>query len=276
MTEDVLFRLTRSFDPDDLAFLRAGHVRDGWAEEVLRNGRSVSISALLELIKEFTARRTSGDLEHLDPPATDRWLAPRLHWALRLTRREASDREMWAYLANYHFPLEYVAWRWGDGDVAKVNDLRWRGPIHKQAFARLWWSAELFRNGSDYSPVEQLLVNQDFPNSYVHRVFARSRPMALGLLDAVSTALEGRDPTSDQINDVARRVNLTLGAASVDIATGFHRDDVATYRAWVDDVPLLDQGWTSLPIGPPDGGVAEESLGSAAGIGTHICEGAGL
>lgn len=276
MTDDSLFRLTRTFDPDELAFLRAGHVRDGWAEGVLRNGKIIPIDPLLELMTDFTARRTTGELKDLDPPATDRWLAPRIHWALRLTRREASDRDTWAYLANYHFPTQYVAWRWGGGDVEKVNDLRWRGPVHKQAFARLWWSAELFRNGSDYSTVEMLLVNQDFPNSYVHRVFARSRPMALGLLDAVATALDGRDPTSNQINDVARRVNLTLGAASIDTATGFHRDDVAAYRAWVDDVPQLGRDWTDLPEGPPDGGVADESLGSASGVGAHICHGAGL
>lgn len=275
MAEEVLCRLTRSLEPDELLSARAGRLLNPWFEEVLRDGRHVDITPLLDLMREFDSRFPRIGTDQRSRPGTDRWLAPRLHWALRLTRREASDKGIWAFLTNYHFP-DYVAWRWGKGDPADVNAARWCGPNHKQALARLWWSAELFRDGPDYGPVERVLVNQDFPNSYVHRVFTRSRPMALGLLTAVGEAVADKDPTSDQINDVARRVNLTLGATSIESATGFHRDDRDAYRRWLEEGPNGTEDWSSLPVGPPDGGVGQESLAQAAAVGSHICVGAGL
>lgn len=44
------------------------------------------------------------------PTGADAWLAPRLHAALRLSRREAADRRIWNYLALGVAP-DYVVWR---------------------------------------------------------------------------------------------------------------------------------------------------------------------
>ena len=275
MAEEALHRFTRQLDLSELRHVRSGHAPDAWVEPVLRDGDSLSVEPLQSLITSFMSDVAPPADGPTARPTTDRWLAPRVHFSLRLTRVEASDQELWAYLANYLVP-DYVAWRWGRGVAEDVNASRWRGPVHKQALARLWWSAELFRNADDYSPVERLLINQDFPNSYVHRVFSRSRPMALGLIDSVSAALGGGEPTSDQINDVARRVNLSLAATSVESATGCHRDDAAAYLAWINESIPPGISWADPVRGPLDGGVLDTARTAAATIGAHICVGAGL
>jgi hypothetical protein len=277
MTDAVLMSLARGVDPEALDDVRAGGsalALRGHLAEVERDGAPVSLGAFVRLMEHFRGRRPEFD-EPRDRPKTDAWLAPRVHWALRLSRREAADRSVWAYIANVVCP-DYVQWRWGHSGKVAAN--RWDGPHHKQAIARLWWGAELFRNGADYRPVERLFANQDFPNSYIHRVFVRSRPFALGLLDAITMAAGGdaTKPTSDQINDVARKVNLRTAAQSIEAATRYHRDDVAAHQAWIREAP--DPGWDygRLPAGPPDGGVRPASLGSAVAIGTEICALAGV
>src|ERR1700730_6026962 len=97
--------------------------------------------------------------------ASDAWLAPRVHAALRLTRREAADRRLWTYLAVVSFP-RYVRWRFpGDGDNGTAVK-RFFGRQRDHAIARLWWGAELTRNGGDYSPTTAAFKNQDVPNTW--------------------------------------------------------------------------------------------------------------
>lgn len=60
------------------------------------------------------------------PTNADAWLAPRLHAALRLTRREAADRRIWNYLALGVAP-DYVVWR---HLAAKSEGAHRRSPPH--------------------------------------------------------------------------------------------------------------------------------------------------
>src|SRR4051812_275339 len=50
--------------------------------------------------------------------ASDSWLAPRLHPALRLSRREASRPGLWRHLGLVALP-HYVRWRWGSESADK-------------------------------------------------------------------------------------------------------------------------------------------------------------
>ncbi len=124
-----------------------------------RDGAPPSLYALDALM--LSARNRQHDGEWTDRAASDRWLAPRVHFALRLFRGEAAEKGIWQWVAmRYPWYPWYLEWRWSDraGDVA--ND-RWWGPIHKQAFARLWWGAEVFRDGGDYRSVERAFIFQD-------------------------------------------------------------------------------------------------------------------
>src|SRR4051794_23978591 len=55
--------------------------------------------------------------EYADRPegGGDAWLAPRLHSALRVTRREAARLGLWRHLGLVVLP-EYVRHRWGPAD----------------------------------------------------------------------------------------------------------------------------------------------------------------
>lgn len=231
------------------------------------DGSPISLEPLFHVLKIGAGRK-------LSPTGSDAWFSPRLHWSLRLTRREASDSGLWTWLAH-RLSAQYVRWRWG-GTNGQVAPNRYEGAINKQAFARLWWGAELFRNGDDYQPVELLFANQDFPNSYIHRVFARNRPVAVAtvveLTDRARSA--GGTPTSDFINDVARGVNLWLAPLSIEPVIGHWRDDLKTYQAWQKEEPGPVPP-SELPIGPADGPVPDDILSTSRRLVGEICDNLG-
>ncbi|WP_343983760.1 DUF6339 family protein, partial [Streptosporangium amethystogenes] len=136
------------------------------------------------LLRDFIdeAMRRFGDGP---PTAADAWLAPRLHAILRITRREAADAGLWNFLSMGLAP-DYVFWRHigrakKSDDPQTVNSHRFCGPFHTQAFARLWWAAELFRDGDDYSPVELASRNQDVFNTVLRMEIIHHRPTAQAL-----------------------------------------------------------------------------------------------
>lgn len=244
----------RSQDPEE--------VRER-SEPVRRRGDAVEIDVFDELIVDFVRRRVDGAWDS-DRAASDRWLAPRLHYALRLTRREASDRLTWGWLANrYH---EVVSWRWADvaGEVATD---RLVGPIHKQAFARLWWGAELFRDGADYRTVERAFQLQDLPNSYLHRPLVRCRSLALGLVEVLVPASgNGSAGSAADVNELARVLNLVTAGSPPEIETGFQQDDREGYLAWVGKSAPRPTNWQALPMGPDVVDTTVDSVAAGAGI----------
>ena len=243
-----LVRYTRELDSLERARLAEGDAPLKDIEEpVLRGGHPISVALvhdLMDLVMEnaelgvWTTREES-----------DRWLAPRLHAALRLTRAEAADKGTWHWLALQYG--DYVTYRW-KGEAGIARD-RWFGPIHKQALARLWWGAELFRDGPDYRPVEFFFKRQDLPNSYLHRPLVRCRPLALGMLDQLRV-VGGEDvPKATDINDLARVLNLTTAGVPPEAETGFVRDDAAAYLEWLESPSWPEDDWADLPRGPETG-----------------------
>ena len=124
MPEDVLGRYTRPLHPHERDRQLEGGALPLPVEEPVRrpDGSPVRLAVLTTHMAEVTRRRDSWS----KPPTSDRWLAPRLHWSLRLTRSEAADRTMWEWLAVRH--ADYVLWRWSG--VEGVAENRWIGPIH--------------------------------------------------------------------------------------------------------------------------------------------------
>jgi hypothetical protein len=182
-----------------------------------------------------------------DPAVSDRWLAPRLHYCLRLTRTQASDRNLWAWLAVHY--NSYVRWRWSD-DNRDVSDDRWDGRVNKQALMRLWWGAELFRDGPNLEPVERAFIRQDLPNSYLHRPLIRCRSLALAVVDILVPANDGAARSSDEVNDLARVLNLALAGSPPELETDFQRDDYLGLQRWHHQTPAIPADWDKLPEGP--------------------------
>ncbi|MCO8127273.1 DUF6339 family protein [Acidimicrobiia bacterium EGI L10123] len=190
----------------------------------------------------------------------DVWLAPRLHHALRLTRREAAHRGLWRWLGVV-FASDYVRWRWGpseesseDPEAAARTD-RFDGPDYKHALARLWWMAELFRNGPDYTPVATALANQDIPNNLFRMDVAHHRPT----VQAAVAVLDGR--TGREANALAKAVNSAATTLVIDTIGPDNPLDPEAGLAWVSD-PDIDPGryFDEMPSGPEDPPAAEAAV----------------
>lgn len=268
---DSLHRITGNLGPRDFEALHAGRPLDVGSRDKVEvvgrdDGSPIDLEALNEVLQTLRSR-----FDHGDRRSSDAWASPRVHWSLRLTRRQAADSSMWEWLAH-HFSEPYVVWRWDDGDGVPAN--RYRGGINKQAFARLWWAAELFRDGDDYSPVVDLFVKQDFPNSYIHRAFVRNRPLALATVAEVMRRTDG-NPDRYDINGVARVVNLWIAPLSIEAATRHWAPDHDAYRDWIFDEPG-ERVPDTLPNGPSDGRVPDSIMGEALKIARDVCETAGL
>ncbi|MEU1423879.1 DUF6339 family protein [Kitasatospora sp. NPDC005751] len=191
----------------------------------------------------------------------DAWLAPRLHAALRLSRREAADPAFWNFLALGVAP-DYVVWRHlaepKDGKPGKVAAERFRGQYHKQAFARLWWAAELFRDGADYEPVVTACGSQDILNTALRMSVINHRPTAQAIVRLVAKG----------VVTTGREVNALAGAVNVSAATLMY--DVIAPDADRESRPLLD--WIAeaetarqvsrhvLPTGPEEEPAPELSV----------------
>ncbi|WP_411079284.1 DUF6339 family protein [Streptomyces sp. cmx-18-6] len=195
------------------------------------------------------------------PTAADGWLAPRLHATLRLTRREAADRRIWNYLALGVAP-DYVVWRHlaakSEGGASKVAVRRFRGPGDIQAFARLWWAAELFRDGPDYGPVVTMCTNQDMLNTALRVDVMDHRPTA----QATVRLLErGAVRTGREVNALVAAVNASAATLMYDVVAPDADRDGRPLREWIEaaeSAPAVPR--RDLPIGPYEEKTPERSV----------------
>ncbi|MEU6794987.1 DUF6339 family protein [Nonomuraea wenchangensis] len=201
-----------------------------------------------EAMKRFTpAERTSADA----------WLAPVLHATLRLTRREASDSRIWNYLAVRLAP-DYVYWRHlSRGNPPRVSRTRFSGPFHSQAFARLWWAAELFRDGPDYGPVVVACGNQDVLNTVLRLEVILHRPTAQAIIRLLADDVVR---TGRQVNTLAQAVNTAGTTLSYEAYAPDNLRDVDAYRDWVEELGAVLVPYDSLPTGPSDGRARQASV----------------
>lgn len=209
------------------------------------------VEQLRELVEDalhgFSDNRTQADA----------WLAPRLHATLRLTRREAADRRLWTHLALAVAP-DYVAWRHFSPSKSKVNPERFKGALDRQCFSRLWWAAEMFRNGNDYSPVEAACTNQDLIHSALRRDLIDHRPTAQALVRVLG---RGIATTGREIEGLMTAINAAGATLVYDVLAPDEPRDPEVLRRWVaeaETAPSVPR--RSLPEGPDEEPVPEESV----------------
>ncbi|GGP91100.1 DUF6339 family protein [Streptosporangium pseudovulgare] len=189
--------------------------------------------------------------------AADAWLAPLLHATLRLTRREAADSRIWNHLALRLAP-DYVFWRHpGRPPTPAVNRARFSGPFYSQTFSRLWWAAELFRNGPDYGPVVVACGNQDVLNTVLRLEVILHRPTAQAILRLLST---GAVRTGREVNALAQAVNTAGSTLAYEALAPDAVQDADSYRDWIEDLGNVLVPYDSLPDGPTDGRVPEHAV----------------
>jgi hypothetical protein len=210
--------------------------------------RNVQLDALSKVLEHAM-------VEFDDPPEADKWLGPRVHAALRLTRREASDKAVWSYLGLVPFQ-DYVRWRF-----ANAPGPRFVGPPHDHALGRLWWGGELLRNGPDYADVVTGLHIQDIPNSFRFDVFHR-RPLAVAAVRVLGTWRDGDPATGRQANKLLQAMNMALVTLAIDADIPDPGTD--TDETWLMTPPDPDRlVFPDLPAGPNDGPLSDEALAKA-------------
>ncbi|GGS45407.1 DUF6339 family protein [Streptomyces violaceus] len=201
-----------------------------------------------------------------DAAASDAWLGPRFHAALRLSRREAGCRDVWRYLGLW--AADYVRWRWAAEPGATEPDNsagveRFVGPDSKQALARLWWMTELFRNGSDYSTAALALTNQDIINNFFRAGAAHHRPTALAFLSVLPRSEDGeRLPDGRSANALSKAINAAASTLLLDSLAVDEPLDGAERRHWeaLSEDHEVRNFFDEFPEGPDDPPVPPESL----------------
>jgi hypothetical protein len=252
--------------PDNLATALLTHgVRAGQENlpqvAVLRASKPIhddsvrwSADPVRELVEEamhrFDAARTDADA----------WLAPRLHATLRMTRAEAANSGLWNFLALAVAP-DFVLWRHmplgvaDDGAPRKVNSARFVGPHYSQAFSRLWWAAEMFRDGPDYTTAEVACGNQDVINTALRLAAIDHKPTALAVVAVLKRLSDdGATRLGDRVNALCTAVNVAGSTLMYEVIAP---DDPPFYDAltvWIEDAETMPAvPWERLPEGPGDG-----------------------
>ena len=208
-----------------------------WAAEPIRE-------LVDEAMKRFDETRTEADA----------WLAPRLHATLRMTRGEAADSRRWNHLA-LRVASDYVFWRHmpkpnEKRTIPTVNRSRFSGPFYSQAFARLWWAAELFRDGYDYEPVVLACGKQDILNTALRLEVILHRPTAQAMLRLLA---DGTVSTGREVNALAQAVNAAGTTLFFEAIAPDAEPDPDAYLAWIDELDTALVPLDGMPEGPDDG-----------------------
>ena len=114
----------------------------------------------------------------------DEAAAPLIHRALPLTRREAAQPGIWRFLAVAHRP-DLVRHRWEVRSWDTTRTRYWSPGVRHDSnlFSRLWWIAELTRDGTDYTLTQRVFSLQAYAIQIFVRSYAEHRPAVVALVE---------------------------------------------------------------------------------------------
>lgn len=159
--------------------------------------------------------------------AIDRIAAPLIHQALPLPRREAANPGVWRYLAVAHRP-DFVRHRWEAKSWATMRTKFWAPGTRpdSNAFSRLWWIAELTRDGDDYTLTQRVFSRQPLATQLFVRGFSESREAVRVFIDEMEYA------AAADVERVAKELHGALGVLVLEGIEDEHlRALVRAYRA---------------------------------------------
>jgi hypothetical protein len=238
------FRVTGKLPPDF-----AEHI-----ERVTLQNETIHV-ALLDAVVDYAVMNVPKD-------EMDAWLAPRLHNVLRIGRTVASDPMIWPYLCLTHL-APYVKRRFFSDKKGGVPAWRY-GPVWtRNAAARLWWGAELARNGPDYSLVPKAYTTVRTAQWAFELLYSRYRPAVLSFVAVVNGLDGGAVMTTD--DDWMRHLSKALKFYSSTLPLeGFGKEDVTAEvydESWRKDGQPLSADLLSEDVsrltGPQDGSVPD-------------------
>lgn len=224
-------------------------------DRVLPFSRTLELAPLLAMLAEAMERYAGKN-----PSLSDAWLAPRVHACLRLQRSEASGRGTWDYLSlTVPEVRAYILWRWTDSS-GRLNLQRVTGTTVRHGIARLWWMAELSRNGPDYAPVEEASRSQDMSLQILDNDAFHNRAATAAYIQMLSRERNGDSSDSDRARNMARWLNHALTTNVLDAIAPDPGPDPVSVSGWLDEEPDETLMYDGLPEGPDDGKVDEEDV----------------
>lgn len=168
--------------------------------------RPIDLQELRETVEDliFTTSRHEAQIDHL--------AAPMIHRVLPLSRREAAHPGLWRYLALVVCP-EFVRHRWQARSWATTRSRYWSLGTRpdSNAFARLWWIAELTRDGDSYALTEEVLARQPMTTPIFVRKFSSYRPAVAAFAQVMRSA------ASTEIERVAKELNGRLSTLTLEM-----------------------------------------------------------
>jgi hypothetical protein len=160
---------------------------------------------------------------------------------------------------------DYVVWRHKGADDAEgpgvATAARFSGLHYTQTFSRLWWAAELFRNGDDYRPVVTACRIQDVLNTTMRLDVIDHRPTAQAMIRVVGGLLDAKVARpGDHVNAFSAAVNAAGSTLMYDVLAQDTDPDVDELHDWIRDGAGEAVDWENLPDGPDDCRVAAASV----------------
>jgi hypothetical protein len=230
-----------------------GRLPNGWAAGTVATGFECD----LELIKQLTQKAvTFLQREQLDP-----WVAPRLHAALRIPRRVAADDGIWTWLA-FHCS-DFVEGRFKKGK-SKLHPWRYRGMWSRNALARLWWGAEMTRNGSDYSNVAFCFARTRTAQFALELMYSWDRAAAIAFSRVAEGADGGPRLSDTSMKALSTRLKVLLTLRSLESFGTNDLEDTEEFDAeWASHKPsfaTLVQAEIENIKGPRGGAVSGDRL----------------
>ena len=212
-----LFRLKlegqRLATPELASGEQEGWPESAWAELVDPFPREVLLQDFHQAVDRAEQR-----FERYDT-AIDAELAPLLHRALNLTRREAADVGVWRFLTVVARP-DFVRHRWENRSwsTMRTRFLRPGTRPDSNALCRLWWMAEHTRAESDYSLTARVLRSQSLANAIFVRSLSFYRPAVVALVDTLE------DRRADELERTMVRLTRWLGVTPLE---GLSSEDIS-------------------------------------------------
>ncbi|RMG97525.1 MAG: hypothetical protein D6705_08570 [Deltaproteobacteria bacterium] len=155
----------RAYDPDELA---------QWCDDA---DEDVDLEPFVASVEEVLASAEPGTAK------VDALAAPKIHRALPISRRTAADPGIWRFLAVGVAP-GLVRHRWPVRTLATTRRRFWApGMRHdSNTIGRLWWIAELTRNGDDYGLTRSVLESSNLATLLFVRRIGHHRPIVAGFV----------------------------------------------------------------------------------------------
>jgi hypothetical protein len=230
-----------------------GRLPAGWTSAT----EGLGVECDLELVKQLADKAAA----FLPSDRMDAWMAPRLHAALRLPRRLANDDGMWAWLA-FQCP-RFVEARFRKGKE-KLHPWRYRGMWSRNALARLWWGAEMTRNGNDYAATSLCFKRTRTAQFALELMYSWDRAAAIAFVHVAEGADGGARLSDAQTKRLSTTLKVLLTLRSLDaFGDGSDEDSEEFDASWASHRPsfgaLVSADVATLP-GPKLGTVSEARI----------------